>query len=647
MITNFSYGLDTLTLILRIMHENPEQVYYIRGVSEESGEWADGNIGEESMIRLKRMDWDVFNDLMIRFVDTLPSALYLVAEYTGNSMNLVCISGRDLNSKYFEERRLSVYFTNPGTPTINIDEQDGSIDKKIKISSVVSTEYFSLDEYARTEGLRRDVQERGSGVWKLVSGSTNARRVFNGFFYDAFVVLTTANTIKDWTITLYNQDVRFMTGIYPKSMYNLITGKELINKTIRQRQLELLRMQKNDLDYALQNALKESKLFAMAEVSHSKVDADVAQKKEIVFGSLMDLSRNLKGISYQLIAGINLLFNTVNEKGGINGSLLSLVVLDDEYIPAKSRVQVRLLMDKHKINTLLMPMGSPTLESYLDLVKEQKVCVLFPHTGLSLFRDPQLKYLVHFRASYAQEGQVLGRYALEVFKAKKVVLFYQEDVESIDGILNYFASVNFSNYSKITYSTRDVSFEKQIREINKIHPDTFIFLSSPTATYELMRQIGTENFAKKNLLGWSILISQMFQNFVRVRGLRIVLSSVVPNPLESELPIVKEYRQYADVKGVIKDGESLEGFINASIVVQALKEIKGPFTRQKLIEKIESFRNYDLGGITLNFDHLSRQLSSSVWLNTGKKEWERFEVQPIVSSVVNQRAKNANKDNAL
>ncbi len=647
MITKFSYGLDTLTLILRIMHENPERVYYIRGVSEEAGEWADDNIGEESMIRFQRMDWDVFNDLMIRFVDTLPSALYLVAEHTGNSMNLVCICGRDLEAKYFEEKRLSVYFTNPDTSTINIDEQDGFVDKKIKISSVVSTEYFSPNEYARTEGLRRDTHEIGSGAWKLVSGPTNARRVFNGFFYDAFVVLTTANTIQDWTITLYSQDVRFMPGIYPKSMYNLITGKELTNETIRQRQLELLRMQKNDLNYVLQNALKESKLFDVAEASQVKVDADVAQKKEIVFGSLMDLSRNQQGISRQSIAGINLVFNAVNEKGGIHGSRLSLVVLDDEYDPAKSRVQIRSLMDTHKIHTLLMPLGSPTLESYLDLVKEQKVCVLFPNTGSSLFRDPQLKYLVNFRASYAQEGQALGRYALEVFKAKKVVLFYQEDVESIDGILKYFESVNFSNYSKITYGAKEVTFEKQISEINKIQPDTIIFLSLPTATYELMRQMGVENFAEKNLLGWSDLISETFQNFVRSRGLRIVLSSIVPNPSESELPIVKEYRQDADAKGVIKDGDSLEGFINARIVVQALKEIKGPFTCQKLIEKIESFRNYDLGGITLNFDHLSRQLSSSVWINTGKKEWERIEVQPIVSSRANQRTKDAHKDNTL
>jgi len=646
MITKFSYGLDTLTLILRLMHENPEQVYYIRGVSEETSEWADNNIGEESAIRIQHIDWDVLNDLMIRFVDTLPSALYLVAEYSDDSMNLVCICGRDLDSKYFEEKRLSVYFTNPDISIININEQEGSVDKKIKISSVVSTEYFDMSEYARTEGLRRAAHEKGSVGWHLVSGPTNARRVFNGFFYDAFVVLTTADDIQNWTITLYGQDVRYMSGIYPKAMYNLVTGKKLTHETIRQRQLELLRAQKKDLDYALQNALNEVKLFNETEVAHVKVDVDVTHKKEIVFGSLMDLSRNQQGISRQSMAGINLVFNAINKKGGVHGRRLSLVVLDDEYDPAKSRVQIRALMDEYKIYTLLMPLGSPTLESYLDLVKEQKICVLFPNTGSSLFRDPQLKYLINFRASYAQEGQALGRYALEVLKAKKIVLFYQEDVESIDGILNYFKGANFSNFSKITYGAKEITFEKQIREINKIQPDTFIFLSLPTTTYELMRQMGVENFAEKNLLGWSDLISETFQNFVRSRGLRLVLSSIVPNPSESELPLVKEYRQDADAKGIVKDGDSLEGFINAHIIVKALKEITGTLTCEKLIEKIEQFKNYDLGGITLNFEPLSRQLSSSVWLNTGKKEWERIEVQPIVSSVADQKTQEVSKESA-
>ena len=645
MITKFSYGLDTLTLILRLMHENPERVYYIRGASEEIGEWGDNNIGEESAIRIQHIDWDILNHLMIRFVDTLPSALYLVAEHTDNLMNLVCICGRDLDSKYFEEKRLSVYFNDPQISIIDIDEQEGSVDRKIKISSIMSTEYFDNTGYARTEGLRKEVHDKGLVSWKLVSGPTNARRVFNGFFYDAFVILTTANDIRDWTITLYGQDVRFMPGIYPKCMYNMMTGQELTHETIRQRQLELLRVQKKDLDYALQNALNESKLFNETEVAHVKADVDVTEKKEIVFGSLMDLSRNQQGISRQSMAGINLEFNAVNKKGGVHGRRLSLVVLDDEYDPVKSRIQIRSLMDAYKIYTLLMPLGSPTLESYLDLVKEQKICVLFPNTGSSLFRDPQLKYLINFRASYVQEGQALGRYALEVLNAKKIVLFYQEDVESIDGILNYFKRVNFYNYSKITYGAKEITFEKQIRDINKIQPDTFIFLSLPTATYELMRQMGVENFAEKNLLGWSDLISETFQNFVRSRGLRLVISSVVPNPSESELPIVKEFRQVADAKGVIKDGDSLEGFINAHIIVQALKEIKGMLTCEKLIERIEKFKNYDLGGITLNFDRISRQLSSSVWLNTGKKEWERIEVQPIVSSVTDQETQDASKDN--
>ena len=73
------------------------------------------------------------------------------------------------------------------------------------------------------------------------------------------------------------------------------------------------------------------------------------------------------------------------------------MVLDDEYDPKKTLERVQSLIDHQKIDRLLMPLGSPTLESYLDLVKAGKVLVLFPHTGSSLFRHADLKFIINFR----------------------------------------------------------------------------------------------------------------------------------------------------------------------------------------------------------------------------------------------------------
>ena len=41
---------------------------------------------------------------------------------------------------------------------------------------------------------------------------------------------------------------------------------------------------------------------------------------------------------------------------------------------------------------------------------------------------------------------------------------------------------------------------------------------------------------------------------------------------------------------------SMEGFLNAKLVIRALQKISGPVTRAKLISTLESFNNEDLGG---------------------------------------------------
>ena len=59
----------------------------------------------------------------------------------------------------------------------------------------------------------------------------------------------------------------------------------------------------------------------------------------------MDLSRNQRGMSEQIIGGIQLVFDEINKAGGVKNKRLSILVLDDEYDPKKTLERVRLLID--------------------------------------------------------------------------------------------------------------------------------------------------------------------------------------------------------------------------------------------------------------------------------------------------------------
>ena len=58
--------------------------------------------------------------------------------------------------------------------------------------------------------------------------------------------------------------------------------------------------------------------------------------------------------------------------------------------------------------------------------------------------------------------------------------------------------------------------------------------------------------------------------------------------------------------------------------MEILKHITEPITNEKIISVAESFKNYDLGGISLNFDSQSRQLSQDIWFNKGEGDWQKI-----------------------
>ena len=117
----------------------------------------------------------------------------------------------------------------------------------------------------------------------------------------------------------------------------------------------------------------------------------------IVFGSSLDLSRNVALLYKPMVVGISLVFDAVNEKGGVRGLQLVFHPLDDEYNPVKTRANIERL-NHDKIDMILSSGGTKPNQSLLDLVEDGKILVMFPMTYASIFRKRNLKYFKIGRA---------------------------------------------------------------------------------------------------------------------------------------------------------------------------------------------------------------------------------------------------------
>jgi ABC-type branched-subunit amino acid transport system substrate-binding protein len=93
-------------------------------------------------------------------------------------------------------------------------------------------------------------------------------------------------------------------------------------------------------------------------------------------------------------------------------------------------------------------------------------------------------------------------------------------------------------------------------------------------------------------------------------GVGFTYASSVPYAYDVDLQIVKKYQEimkkyYPEMPFNIL---SLSFFIQASVLVEAIRRTGGQITKEKIIEEIEKMQDYDLGGFKISFDPTTRYI---------------------------------------
>lgn len=118
----------------------------------------------------------------------------------------------------------------------------------------------------------------------------------------------------------------------------------------------------------------------------------------------------------------------VNEKGGIHGRKIKMIVKDDAYVP--SRAAANLQEMKGQIFALLALFGTAASNTNKDFFFENKMPCVLPYGNVRVWEGlPKEKRHWAFVAypDYEDEGEYLINYAVKELGTKKVAVFIQND----------------------------------------------------------------------------------------------------------------------------------------------------------------------------------------------------------------------------
>jgi len=445
-----------------------------------------------------------------------------------------------------------------------------------------------FDILKEREGLSFLGYTRGAATWSLMSCPNEIYRTFFNFHFDSYLELEIGDSISTSVLISHQRDVRDTKNPeFSHKHFNPIFGFEIKKELI---------------------TTKNQKIANIA--------------------STMSLTGVTGPLGREVKHGVETSFFFSNcEKAK---KLIKPTIFDDGYVPRIALSNVKDILNRYSIDKLVIPTGTPTLSIYLDLVKQGKIAVLFPYTGAPKFRKKDIKNIINFRASYTNEVKAAIKYLIKTHGVKNFAFFYQNDsygrpiAEAAQKILK---DHGITKWLDLPHLKTQSDFKYLAKKIKEIGPSAIGCFSSHFPTQEFINQLGPQFFLGRILFGVSFLYSSAFQRFLENRGIDFILSSVIPDPFNSNIEIVQEHKKLMLKRGFIPNLNSLEGYIAASLFRDAIEKISPPFTKEKIINYFEGLKNYKYKGLTLTFNPEERDLSQPVWIRSLEKKWIEYKTK--------------------
>jgi branched-chain amino acid transport system substrate-binding protein len=304
----------------------------------------------------------------------------------------------------------------------------------------------------------------------------------------------------------------------------------------------------------------------------------------------------------RLMQGSMAYFKQVNDRGGIHGRRLQVILKDDRYEPDPAVRNTYELITADKVFFLFDYVGTPTLTRVLPLLKyfeEQDIVNVAPFTGADPQRKPPYdRYVFNIRASYRAETRRLVDY-LHAKGYRKIGFLGQADAYGKSGeigVMDALRSHGLTIAGSATYRRNqpfDSRMEAQVDLLRRGGADAVIAVGvyGPCAAFIRDARLAGWNVPVANV---SFVGAQSMLDLLRSKSQKsgkdltahLINSQVVPSPFDARCPLVRSYQ--AHVPRSAWEFGSLEGWLNAVVVTEALRRAGPNATRADFIRAMES-----------------------------------------------------------
>jgi len=338
----------------------------------------------------------------------------------------------------------------------------------------------------------------------------------------------------------------------------------------------------------------------------------------ILIGSCSALEGPAHFLGRQTVLGASAYLHMINDEGGVFGRKIQLQAFDDSYDPEKAPACFK-RMTKEGVFALGFFVGTPTAKVYVPHAQEEKIPVVGLFTGAQLLYEPLKHEIVNVRASYYDETREQVDRLWEA-NVHRIGVIYQDDPFGkavLDGVKLALQKHNGTPAGLGTFTRNSVDIVSGLKDVMAARPQAVIIAGPYAPAVAIVKEAHSSGW-RPQFLTVSFVGTEEFIKEAGSDADGTIITQVMPPYDRTDYAMVSEYRKclakYSP--GEAPTYVSLEGFVDAMVLVEGLKRAGKEPTREKFIAAIESIHDMNAGlgpKLILNYSSTDHKGFDSVY----------------------------------
>ena len=373
-------------------------------------------------------------------------------------------------------------------------------------------------------------------------------------------------------------------------------------------------------------------LVAVAGVAMAQKETRGVSKSEIVLGMHTDLSGPAATYGVSSSNAVKMRVDELNEKGGIHGRKIKLVVEDTQYQVPRAVQAGTKLINRDRVFAMVAGLGTPMNNALFKDQLEAGVPNLFPLSAARSMYEPFHKLKFYGAASYVDQVKAGINYFVTKKGKKAVCAMYQDTdfgKEVLEGVQAQAEKLKIKLAETTNHKPTDQDFTAQITKLKGAGCDLVVLgtiVRDSIVPYATARKIGWTDVDFLGSAAAYDLFVAAAQGGV-TEGLHAMGLTDMPYRDTLSPAAQQWFDRYKERFKADPNIGAVYGHVAADLTVTGLEKAGADLTLDSFVKGLESIRNYRdiFNGPEVNFGPDKRQGANSSFLAVVKGgRWVRL-----------------------